>query len=309
MGRFAWLIAAVGVGMAGSLCLGGDDPPHDSSSDEVAPTERHEQVLREGFELLDDGELAAAVRAFQRVAVRADAETLQKLSRLTRELRGEPLDELLAETRMRVALSLSRGRTFDLRYATPYEGAALGRRLEMLADDCLHSKFDGRTLLAWARDPAKYEKLRIDTAELEFKARLAAGVIAARLKHDPRLKKVRPAVRNGGDEGGALSRDELVRLRDDLARLGAQIRALPGFTALTMRRDTLDDPTLIEAERLEEARRAAELEAAEREAAAAERELEEATSRPADATSQPATRPTSNPASQSTSRPAAQNEP
>jgi hypothetical protein len=271
-------------------------PPEDSPR--VSPADDHEQVLREAFELLDDGDLPAAMRAMQRAATRASPETLARLNEWVRRTRRIPLDELMAETRIRVARSSSRGKSFDIRFATPFEGPALGRRLERMTDELLKAEFGGKSVLKWARDHSEYRELRADSADLEARARTAAGVIGARLKYDPRVRpgETRSSARKPGSRenaggpasapSGGDSRGELIRLRDDLARLASHVRSLPGFTALSIRPDDPDDPTLREAERLQ-------MERVEREREEAERKAAEQ----AQAESQPASRPDSQPAS------------
>lgn len=250
----------------------------------LSPTDELDQTLRESFELLDDGDLPAALRAMQRAVVRASEEDLRRLSEKALRVRGIPLDELLADTRLRVARGPSRNRTFEVRYATPFEGEALGRRLEALTDEFLRTEFAGKSVAQWSRDPSAYGELRSDSPDLEFRARMAAGFIGARLRWDPRVRATagRPTATQAASDRRAastpLSRGDLIRLRDDLARLAAHVRALPGFTQPSAARYDPDDPTLREAQRLE-----------------AEQEALEEAQRPAEdhppADSQPASRP------------------
>lgn len=180
-----------------------------------------DQTLRESFELLDDGDLDAALRAMQSAVVRASPAALRQLEVRTRALRGVALDELLADTRLRATLPDDAGRpgTFTLRFATPYESAALGRQLESRQTEALRRVYADRSIEEWAAHRAEYTELRPDAQRMVADARLAAAIIAARAKFDPRSKDDRAA------------RKRLLDLRDDLTRFISAVTALPGYTA------------------------------------------------------------------------------
>lgn len=198
------------------------------------------QILREAYELMDDGDSAAALRALQRVVVRASSAELASLSAQCRAARGVGLDDLLAEARVQAAQHAGAGRSFDLRYATAFEGAALGRRLEQLQRRRLETSYDGKRMLDWLKSPREYETLQPDAARLVADARDLAAIVAARLRFDRRLGTNRA------------ERAKLSELRDSLTRLAAHVRDLEGFTNLS--RDAVDvpDPTESEARRIRE---------------------------------------------------------
>lgn len=201
------------------------------------PDEDYEQMLREGFELLDDGMPQAALRALQYVVLRAPPPALERLNEQCRAARGRPLDELLAATRMQVAETGSAGRAFKLLYVTPYESAALGRMLQRVQDARLAGQYGGRSVAEWADHAAEYSSVGPESRALVADAARAGAAISARLRLDPGLR------------GERTERAHLVKLRGDLARLAAHILALPGYTAPT--EDTGgDDPAELAAARL-----------------------------------------------------------
>jgi hypothetical protein len=205
-----------------------------------------EQMLREAYELVDDGDLPAALRALQRIVMHAPNEVLEQLDRHARAARGRPLDEFLAETRIRAALeprasthaAPRSSRLFDLKFATRFEAGALGRRLEQLHARLLSTAYQGRTIETWARRREEYTELRPDARRMVADARRAAAVLGVRLRFDPRLKNDRR------------ERRRLAILRADLARFAAKVSAMPGFTSLGVDAGDEDDPTLRAAQRL-----------------------------------------------------------
>lgn len=197
------------------------------------------QMLREGFELLDAGEAEAALAAMQRAVVRAPREALPELSEIARQERGQPLDELLAATRMRVMLRDGRRGFAPPPFVTRVEAGAFGRQLAELTAKTLNKRFGDRELARWATQPETFVDVTPDARRLVDEARLAGSLIAARLRHDPALRRT------------SAERQRLVKLREDLGRLAAHVAGLPGFTALAAG-DAPDDPTLAEARRLAE---------------------------------------------------------
>lgn len=196
-----------------------------------------EQMLREAFELLDDDDRPAALRALQRAVLGAPPPVLEHLEQLCRAARGVALDELLARTRVEVAERTRAGRGFRLRYTTPYERAALGRVLAEMQTERLNRKYAGRTVAAWAAEPAAYTTLQPDTRALVQDASRAAAAIAARLRLDPALR------------GQVEERTRLEHTRGDLVRLAARLQALAGYTA-PLEDDDMFDPAEEAAERL-----------------------------------------------------------
>ncbi len=186
---------------------------------EARPTAELLQMVREGFELLDDEDWVGALRALQRAVLAARPAQLAELEDLARQARGAALDDLLAQTRLRVAGGADGGRTFRLSFVTPYERAALGRRLAAEQAALLESTFDGRPLADWLTHAEEYTDLRPDARRLVAAAGRCAAVIKARLRHDPALAGERTA------------RRRLTELHDALARLAARVLALPGYTA------------------------------------------------------------------------------
>ncbi len=187
----------------------------------TAVAEDCEQMLREAFELLDDHDERAALRALQRAVLRAPQAALADLDRQCRQARGLPLDVLLAETRVYVAGLAKRGPAFRLTYATPYELDALGRVLTRQAQERLRRRHDGRSVAEWVSNRSEYTELRPGARALVADASRAAALIATRLRHDPALKDARE------------ERVRLLHLQADLSRLAAQVSAIPGFTAPT----------------------------------------------------------------------------
>jgi len=215
-----------------------DAPPAQKPTATAAePVRDYEQMLREGFELLDDGDLPAALRAMQRAVLGAPRPVLRQLESLCSEQRGVVLDELLATTRVRVAGMAHDGRAFSLRYATPYERAALGCVLQEEQDGRLGRRYRGRTIAQWAAARDQYTELSPDSRQLVADSSRAAALISARLRLDPRLKRDRE------------QRRRLIHLRRDLSRLAARVMAMPGFTA-PVRDNGRSDPTRLVAERL-----------------------------------------------------------
>lgn len=218
-------------------------------ADEKLVTEKrrepdYEQMLREAFELADDGDLAAALAALRRV-VRAGPETLATLDHRTRGTHGTPLDKWMAGLRMQLALTSDPPSLRLLRDPTPFEARALADRLQSLENELLSRRFGPRDLFAWARNHAAYQALQPDARSLVDAARLAAGLLSMRLRFDPALREDRAA------------RAMIVSLRGDLVRLGAHVRSLPGYTGLGYQADD-NDPTTEVARRLaEEAEKAA----------------------------------------------------
>jgi hypothetical protein len=224
-----------------------------------------EQMLREAFELIDDDDHAAALRALQRVAQEAPPELLERLDGQTRAQRGRPLAELLAQLRVEAALRTPTGRGFRIRHATAYEAEALAGRLAAMEAELLARVHGGRTLESWSWTPEEWTDVGPAARTLVVDAERGAGVVGARLRFDPRVRRdsqLRPA---------------LVEMRDRLARLAARVAGLRGFTSLDAADDPAD-PTLGEARRLEVAQSAAP---------------ENAESQPDAGTSAPASRPAS----------------
>jgi len=193
--------------------------PRDDQAALDGRDEDYEQMLREGFELIDDDDPRAALRALQRAVLRAPEDVLPQLDRQCREARGTSLAELLARVRVHVAGLAQDGRSFVLRYATPYERAALSDVLARRQKDRLERRYLGRTVAEWAGDPSQYTELDAHARELVADASRAAALIRARLRFDERLKQQRK------------ERVRLLRLRRDLTRLAAKVLALPGYTA------------------------------------------------------------------------------
>ena len=228
---------------------------------------RFEQMLREAFELLDDNDLAPALRAMQRAVTQAPAEQIESLDQLARAARHTPLAELLAQTRIMCAERDARRKAFEIKTSTPLELEVLGRLLEALQGDAMRETFAEKSLAAWAETPDTYETLQPDAPMMVERVRRAAAILQCRLRFDPRMK------------GTGRTRASLVRMRDQLTEFAAKVSAMRGFTSIERSDLDLrdDDPTLAEAERImaEEARRAAE-------EAAATQPAEEPASQPAE---------------------------
>lgn len=196
--------------------------PADDSPEPMSPqatVEEYLALLNDAFAKLDLEQSAAALRLMQRVVHGAPQGVIDALEHETRAKRDIALDELIAQTRIDVALTADRGRTFKLNYATSYEVRALGRLLEVRTNRLLTRSYDGRTIEVWAGDARRYDRLTADSRRLVEDARLAAALIGARLRFDPRLR------------GDGSERARLSRLRGDLTRLAAQISAMRGYTA------------------------------------------------------------------------------
>lgn len=209
------LVARVERTAAGRAAAAAVRPDPDAGADE----DECAQMVREALELLDDGDLAACLRALQRAVVRAPPELLPSLDALCRADRGLALDELLATARLQAAHRAEDGRALRLTYATQYERAALGRLLARYQAWLLAGRFSGRTLAEWAAARHEYTELHADARQMVADAGRAAAVIAARLRLDPAL------------HGDRVTRQELVDRHAELARLAAHVLALPGYTA------------------------------------------------------------------------------
>jgi hypothetical protein len=234
------------------------------------PAPDFEQMLREARELVDDGDLPAALRALQRLVTHAPPDVLDALNRQMQIAHGSGLADFIAGLRIRAALDPPRGQLFELKVPTRYEAAALGRQLEPLYRTLLNRSYHGRTIEAWTRQPDDYGELRPDARRMVSDARLAAAMIGARVRFDPQLKT------------DIAERRQLAAVRGDLARFIAKVSRLPGFTSLDIDAGDQDDPTLIEARRLA-AEQAAARQAAIEQASTEQAEDEEAaTSQPAD---------------------------
>jgi hypothetical protein len=192
--------------------------PRPETSREDEPSADYEQMLREGFELLDDNDPLAALRALQRVVLGAPPGLLVQIEAECRAIRGVALDELLATTRVQAAGLADGGQAFRLRYATPYEIGALGHVLAQAQESRLARRYEGRTLTEWAAALTEYTQVRADTRALVADTSRVAAVISARLRWDRSLKDARA------------ERIRLVNLRADLARLARHLLTLPGYT-------------------------------------------------------------------------------
>ncbi len=191
-----------------------DEPPAEAAG--AADTDADAvQMLREAFELLDDNELAAALRAMQRAVLRAPPARQGRLDEQCRVARGVPLPDLLAETRLREAL-LRGG--FAIKFTTEYERPALSRLMERRCGELLEKQYQGRTLAQWAERPAEYRELHNDTREMVSDARLVAGMLGARVRWDARLTH------------DWRERQRIIKLRDALAKFVAHVTALRGYT-------------------------------------------------------------------------------
>ncbi|MGD8451982.1 MAG: hypothetical protein PVJ57_09210 [Phycisphaerae bacterium] len=184
-------------------------PPADPPGDD------YEQMLREGFELIDDGERQSAIRALQRAVLGAPDDTLAVLDRQCQAARGKPLPALLAELRILEALD---ARSFWIKYATPYEREALGRQLEERSEALLAVEYQGRSIRAWSAEPEAYETLCSDARQMVATARQVAGMIGVRLRLDPRLKDNRE------------ERKRLLDLRESVGKFVGRVIIMPGYT-------------------------------------------------------------------------------
>jgi hypothetical protein len=178
------------------------------------------QMVREGFELLNDENLPAAVRALQRAVSGANEGELRALEALCRRVRGEALDDLLARTRIQVAARAGHGRGFRLRNATGFERAALGRRLRAQSETLLARRHQQYTVSEWTAHVDQYKELRPDARRLVADASRAAALIAARLRYDPALADDRA------------ERVRLSGLHVGLTRLAGHVLSMPGVLDL-----------------------------------------------------------------------------
>jgi hypothetical protein len=156
-----------------------------------APDERRRsaQILREAYELLDDEDLTAALRALQKLVQRAEPEILAELSAACKRDRGTDLAHLVAQLRLKQARQQAGDEPFMLRFATRYESAALGDLLQREYEQLLAERFDGRSIRGWADSPEDYERLSRDSRPLVLTARRAAGLISSRLRVDNDLRQ------------------------------------------------------------------------------------------------------------------------
>jgi hypothetical protein len=187
------------------------------------------QMLREAFELFDDGAPGAAVRAMQRGVVGASEVELGELDALTRRLRGIPLDTLLATARVYVAGRAGHGRGFRLRFATRYEQRALAAVLADQAAVLLGREHLGKTVAQWAVDWREYAALHDGARRLVADAVRAAGLISARLRYDEQLRQDRAETARW------------TRLRRDLTDAAAHIGSMTGYLELPPE-DGWEDP-------------------------------------------------------------------
>lgn len=209
----------------GACSRGGAEDEHadpdavTSGGASATPCEPAAQMLREAFELLEDQDLPAALRALQAAVLAAAPETLVRLESQCQAERGVALDELLAATRLQVTEPADSRRAFKLLYATPYERPALGRLLAAELTGRLERRYSDRSVREWAARPDEYRAAQADSRWLVADATRAAALCGARLKFDPSLKTDRA------------TRARLADLRDGLARLAARVQSLPGYWA------------------------------------------------------------------------------
>lgn len=220
-------------------------PPKSAREDAVRAERRRgapeaaldfEQVLREAYELIDDSDDEAALRALQFLVQHASVDVLAELSVACRAARGVSLPRLLASQRLRVALS-AESRVFRLRFVTRYEARELGMLLSDLQQRLLQKSHDGKRVSAWAAD-ADYHELGDDAHQLVADAQLAAAVLEMRLRHDPALTE-------------RATRRAVELQRQDLGRLAAHVAGMSGYTDLGAK-FAADDPTLDALRRLRE---------------------------------------------------------
>lgn len=197
-----------------------------------------EQVLREAFELLDGDDTPAALRALQRLVNRTAEEQLPSLNDLCKRERNVPLDELLAQTRMRYALSQRTGQLFSLTGVTKFESKALSKILANKAETALQADHGGRSVASWAQTPDEYNRLEPDALALVRDARLAGAFVGARLKVDEDFQQ------------DSAERRRLRLLREGLSRLVVHVTSMHGYTGLGAGADDRDDPTIDEARNL-----------------------------------------------------------
>lgn len=190
---------------------------------------RASQVLREAFELLEDEDWTAGLRALQKLVQRTGPEILDDLNATCARDRGMDLAHLIAHLRLREARERAGDEPIMLRFATRYEGAALGELLQKEYEQLLAERFDGRSVRGWADAPEEYVKLTRDSRPLVLTARRAAGLISSRLRVDFDLRR-RPQERRA-----------LYELRSAVARLVARVSAMRGFHT-SHRLPAEDDP-------------------------------------------------------------------
>lgn len=219
----------------------------------AAPADDYEQILREGIWLLESREVRPALLAFQRLVNRAPSETIEQYDAWLCERFGRSLAEVMAELRLRQALTGPEGHIFDLPFVTKYEASALGPLLTELQVRLMSRAHAGRPLQNWIADASTYTTLHAGAQDMVRDGRLLAAVVQARLRHDPRCKHDQRL------------RKELAQLRKAVIAYNVHVQRLPGFTELA-RPLASDDPTLRELRRLREVE--AERKAREAEAAA-----------------------------------------
>lgn len=190
------------------------------------------QILREAFELLEDKDRPAAMRALQKLVQRAEPETLASLELSCVREHGIGIAELLADLRLQEARRRAGDEPVQIRGATRYEAPALARLLEREYETLVNRELNGRSVKSWSREPQRYDKLTPAAHDLVESARHAAALIGARLRFDYELRK-QPQQRRA-----------LLDLRDDLARLAALVSALPGYTRPRRSTDESADPAL-----------------------------------------------------------------
>jgi len=212
------------------------DRPPTAEKPTSAPTTRvavdYEQMLREAFELLGDGEPSAALRALQMAVQDAPPEELPRLEAQCLATRGVPLDELLATLRIHVSTRVGRGRGFKLDAVTRYERVALARVLQQQTDELLGRTYQERTVADWAARRTEYQELQPDSRRLVADATRAAALISARLRFDPALQK------------RSKENVRLVQLNRELADLASRVMALRGYQDLNPD-DGWIDPALL----------------------------------------------------------------
>lgn len=187
-----------------------------------------DQVFREAVELLRDDDQPAALRALQMIPLEAPAAALQHVEDCCESTLGQPLPELIARLRVRVAGSVGDGLGFRLTNATRYERAALGRILKEQIDDLLGRVHLDRTVAEWAADRDAYAELHPGARYMVIDVTRAAALISARLRFDEALADDRD------------TRIELSKLRAALAQLSARVRMQTGFTSLPRPDDWVD---------------------------------------------------------------------
>lgn len=200
---------------------------------------RSAQVLREAYELLEDKDWTAAVRALQKLVQRTPPTLLEELNSACQRERGEGLAELLARLRLREAHEQAGDEPITLRFATRYESAALGELMQQEYEQLLAQRFGGRSVRAWAGAIDEYDSLTPQSQELVLTARRAAGLISGRLRADHALRE------------RAQERRALMDLRSEIARLVARVSAMTGFQK-SDRFAAIDDPASRKARELAE---------------------------------------------------------